>query len=93
MNQTSRDLTYRLDAVKAGCEMYGWESAKCTELQSVWKSQHAMNVRLEMLQSASWFLFILILLGWVVLLVWAKYLLYRSAKTAPHTTARPPSHK
>ena len=44
MNQTQRDLTYRLDAVRQACDQYGQESDICQQSIQLWKSQHDMNV-------------------------------------------------
>ena len=47
MNQVELDLTYRLDALKAGCNQYGWESEWCITATQAWLEQHNMNTMNE----------------------------------------------
>ena len=47
MNQVERDLTYRLDALKAVCNQYGLESYECKAYTQIWQDQHEWNVKYE----------------------------------------------
>lgn len=44
MDQITRDLTYRLDALKSICQTYGFESESCQYSLEIWNRQHAWNV-------------------------------------------------
>lgn len=72
MNQVERDLTYRLDALKAGCDQYGWDSEWCKASTEVWENQHKMNVMTEKYYDYAVVTFLIIL---VILL--ASFLLRR----------------
>ncbi|MDO8589849.1 MAG: hypothetical protein Q7R69_01075 [bacterium] len=47
MNQVERDLTYRLDALKATCNQYGLQSYECKTSMEIWQDQHDWNVMYE----------------------------------------------
>lgn len=66
MNQVERDLTYRLDALKATCSQYGLESEMCKNSMQLWQEQHDWNVKYEKYSDyfglgLSLFLFIMLL--------------------------------
>ena len=68
MNQVERDLTYRLDALKAGCDNYGWESEWCRTSMEIWQSQHNMNVWVERFGETFW-IFGLVAISVILILV------------------------
>lgn len=71
MNQTQRDQTYRLDAVKSICEQHGRESELCQQAIHIWETQHAMNVFYSQVS------FIGSILGFIVLGIFLCFLILK----------------
>jgi len=81
MNQVERDLTYRLNALKAGCDQYGWDSEWCKTSTQIWEDQHKMNVVMEKYGDyAVIFLIVLVVLLIPFLLGWKL-----TNKETPHS--------
>lgn len=79
MDQITRDLTYRADAVRAGCEMYGWGSPKCESLQEMWDNQHAMNLATARIGKITSIFLLCVLFAMVVF--WLYFLYQRESKS------------
>ena len=76
MNQIQRDLTYRLDGVRAVCEQNGLESEACQQSIQLWESQHAINVVSSQIFLYSKFILVAVgffIIGYYFLLQFLKF--------------------
>lgn len=72
MNQTQRDLTYRLDAVQSICQRHSSGSEVCQQSIQLWELQHETNVFSAQISSyikSAWSIVGLCILG-IVLFSW-----------------------
>ena len=80
MNQIERDLTYRLDALKEGCNEYGWESEWCKSSIQIWEEQHRFNIRMERHGDYVEAVFQFILFLFFVFFILGKWIKYSAIK-------------
>ena len=88
MNQTQRDLTYRLESLKQICSQYGYNSETCQRSTEIWESQHAMNVLYSQVS------FFGSILGFFVLgIILCFFILKPKTNKAPDSSASPTQRK